>query len=319
MKPSWILPLAFVIISCHPAKNISSVKKENIAPVENALLWSVSGNGLSAPSYLYGTIHMICKEDFRLSSTLREKFDESRNIYLEIDMDDPSMMMKTLSLSVMKGHTLKDLMKPADYTALSAYVTDSLGMPMMMFNHLKPMTLMSLLYTKIITCASSESYEEQFMEMAKRGKKEIRGLEKIEDQMAVFDKIPDSAEAEMILELIRTMPEQRKEFAQMVDAYKNEDLEKLSDEIGSSPEWKGYEDIMLVNRNHNWIPVMAAAMKDGTQLFAVGAGHLPGKDGLITLLRKEGYKVEPVKQMFGDMAASSKRMSNYRIGGLRIF
>ena len=153
--------------------------------------------------------------------------------------------------------------------------------------------------------------------MAKERKKEIRGLEKIEDQMGVFDKIPDSVEAQMLLEMIRDMPEQRKEFAEMVESYKKEDLSKLGDQISSSEEWKGYEDIMLVNRNKNWIPVMTAAMKEGPELFAVGAGHLPGSDGIINLLRKAGYKVEPVHQAFGETVFSPERLriADY---GLRI-
>ena len=294
MKHISFLAIIIIVFSCKAQKPVSSAPQEPAPVIENALLWSVSGNGLSSPSYIYGTIHMICSEDFQISNTLKEKFEGAKSVYLEIDMDDPNMMMKTAMLSIMKDHSLKDIMSEKDYKELSAYVKDSLGMPMMIFNKLKPMTLMSLLYTKILSCPS-ESYEQHFVDMAKDRKKEIRGLEKIEDQMGVFDKIPDSVEAKMLLEMIRNMPEQRKEFAEMVESYKKEDLNKLGDEIGDSPEWKGYEDIMLVNRNKNWIPVMSAAMKEGPQLFAVGAGHLPGKDGLINLLRKAGFKVEPVQ------------------------
>ncbi len=302
MKFSWIPALLILLFSCKAQKPVASAQPEPVPVVENALLWSVSGNGLSSPSYLYGTIHMICKEDFQISATLKEKFQASKNVYLEIDMDDPSMMMKMAMLSIMKEHSLKDIMNEKDYKELSTYVKDSLGMPMLVFNKLKPMTLMSLLYTKILSCPS-ESYEQHFVDMAKQGKKEVRGLEKIEDQMGVFDKIPDSVEAQMVLEMIRTMPEQRKEFTEMVQSYKKEDLNKLGDEISNSPEWKGFEDIMLVNRNKNWIPVMTTAMKEGPQLFAVGAGHLPGREGIITLLRKAGFTVQPVKQDFGETAS----------------
>ncbi len=296
MKNIWVLLAALTIFSCKAQKDSSTALKQSQGPIENALLWQVSGNGLASPSYVYGTIHMICKEDFLLSNTLKDKFDASKSVYLEIDMDDPSIMMKTAMLSIMKDHTLKDIMTAKDYEEISAYVKDSLGMPMMIFNRMKPMTLMSLLYTKVLSCPS-ESYEQRFMEMAKQQKKEIKGLERIEDQMAVFDKIPDSLEAQMILEMIRKMPEQREQFARMVSSYKKEDLGSLGDEMSNSTEWKGFEDIMLVDRNKNWIPVMSAAMKTGTQLFAIGAGHLAGKDGVITLLRKSGFKVEPIKQI----------------------
>ena len=172
---------------------------------------------------------------------------------------------------------------------------------------MKPITLMSLLYTKALPCSSSESYEQTMVAMAKQQKKDLRGLEKIEDQMGVFDKIPDSVEAKMILDMIRQMPEQKKQFAQMVDAYKKEDLKSLSNAMSESPEWKGFEDIMLSNRNKNWIPVMEGAMKESTTLFAVGAGHLYGKEGVIHLLRLAGYTVTPVVQDFAGKEVVGKQ------------
>ena len=135
----------------------------------------------------------------------------------------------------------------------------------------------------------------KFVEMAKADRKNIEGLESIEDQMNVFNKIPDSTHARMIVEMVKNMGEQRKQFSEMVDAYKKQDLKKLSQKMSESPEWKGFEDILLVNRNKNWIPRMETAMKSGTQLFAVGAGHLPGQEGVIMLLREKGYKVTPIR------------------------
>jgi uncharacterized protein YbaP (TraB family) len=105
------------------------------------------------------------------------------------------------------------------------------------------------------------------------------------------------------------MPEQRKQLMQMVESYKKEDLSRLSDQMSESPEWKGFEDVLLVNRNRSWISIMESAMKQGSQMFAVGAGHLPGKEGVINLLREAGYTVTPIKQTFGELA-------NWRIGGL---
>jgi uncharacterized protein YbaP (TraB family) len=295
--------LLVLATSCSSTKKTTSSASKDAGPqIENALLWSVGGKGLSTPSYVYGTIHMICKEDFLFSNTLKEKLSESKNIYLEIDMDDPTMIIKMATLAMMKDKSLKDLMSSADYDMVSKYVKDSLGLPMMMINKMKPIALMSLLYTRMLPCSSNESYEQKFVEIAKASKKEVKGLETIESQMGVFDQIPDSLEAKMILEMIRTMPEQRKQLAEMVESYKKEDLTRLSNQMSESPEWKGFEDILLANRNRNWISIMEAAMKQGSQMFAVGAGHLPGKEGVINLLRQAGYTVTPVKQSFGEMA-----------------
>jgi uncharacterized protein YbaP (TraB family) len=168
-------------------------------------------------------------------------------------------------------------------------------MPLTIFNKMKPFTLMSILYTKVLPCPKMESYEQSFMSMAKQQKKEILGLEKLEDQFAVFDKIPDSAEVIMILNMIDDFDGQKKEFAKMTDAYKRKDLQALEKMINASPDMVGYEDLLLVNRNKNWIPVMEKAMSAQATFFAVGAGHLPGEDGIISLLRKAGYTVSPVE------------------------
>jgi hypothetical protein len=194
----------------------------------------------------------------------------------------------------MKDKSLKDLMSKEEYARLDKFMKDSIGMPLAVFNKMKPFTLMSVLYTKVLPCKKMESYEQSFMTMAQQQMKEILGLEKIEDQFAVFDKIPDSAEAQMILHMINDFDGQRKEFAKMIEAYKKKDLDALSKMISASPDMAGFEDLLLVNRNKNWIPVMEKAMNAQSNFFAVGAGHLPGNDGVITLLKKAGYTVVPV-------------------------
>ena len=282
----------FIVIAfayCKPASKTQAVPEQ-----QNALLWQITGNGLTKPSYLYGTIHMICPEDFSMSDTLKASFAKSEKIYLELDMDDPAMTMKTLQLAIMKDKSLSDLMSKEEYPRLDKFMKDSIGMPLMVFNKMKPFTLMSVLYTKVLPCMKPDSYEQSFMSMAQQQKKEVLGLEKLEDQFAVFDKIPDSAEVQMILQMINDFDGQRKEFAKMIEAYKKKDLDALSKMISASPDIAGFEDLLLVNRNKNWIPVMEKAMNAQRTFFAVGAGHLPGNDGVITLLKKAGYTVVPV-------------------------
>jgi uncharacterized protein len=290
----YLMPLVVVLL-LHPA--CKTVSKHASAPAENkenALLWEITGNGLAAPSWLYGTIHMICAEDFTLGDSLRTGFSGAEKIYLELDMDDPTTALRTLQLCMLKKGSLKDLMSREAYDTLNRFMTDSMHMPLMLFNKMKPFTLMSVLYTRILPCDKTESYEQHFVSMAAGGKKEILGLEKLEDQFAVFDQIPDTVEAQMILALIRDFDGQRREFQKMSDAYKNRDLNTLYALMEESPDMKGYESLLLANRNKNWIPVMQSAMAKNTCFFAVGAGHLPGQDGVIALLRRAGYRVRPV-------------------------
>jgi uncharacterized protein YbaP (TraB family) len=262
---------------------------------ENALLWRITGKDLTRPSYLYGTIHMICPEDMKIGDSLRQSIEGSDRLYLEIDMDAPGMLLKTMKLSMLETGTIKDLMKPVDYMKLESFMNDSLGMPMFMLNRMKPFTIMSLMYSKLLPCNKSASYEETLMKMAKKQNKSVLGLETLEDQMAVFDQIPDTMETKMLMSLIDDFHGQKAEFARMINAYQQKNLTLLGKMIGDSPDMNGFEDLLLTNRNRKWIPVIMKEMKQSSCVFAVGAGHLPGADGVINLLKKEGFNVNPVE------------------------
>lgn len=262
---------------------------------EDALLWEVSGNGLKYPSYLYGTVHMICKKDFLISETLKKKFSGTDKLFLEIDMDDPGMNMKMLQLSMLQGKKLSDFFNKEEYDKLNVFFRDSIGMPLTMFNTMKPFVLFSIISMKTLNCNEQESYEMSFVKMAKDQSKEVLGLETIEDQMKIFDDMPDSVQAQMLMRYANEFYEQKEEFSKMIELYKQQNLTALYNQTISSPDIAGSEDVLLFNRNRNWIPVMEGAMKEAKVFFAVGAGHLAGENGVINLLRTKGYAVKPIK------------------------
>ena len=276
-------------LSCKTSRKATSTTEK-----KNALLWRVSGNGAKT-SYLFGTIHIICAEDFSIGDSLKSAFERSDRMYLELDMDDPKMMMKTAQLSLLKDGSIRELAGKERFERIERFMKDSVGIPTMLFNRLKPFALMSLMYTKIPGCNRTESYEQKLVDMAKKNRKEVMGLETVEEQFAVFDRIPDTTEIRMVMDMIDDFEGQRRQFAQMTQMYLKRDLEGLGAMIQSSPDMAGMEDVLLWDRNKRWIPLMEKAMSSGPVLFAVGAGHLPGEQGVIGLLRKAGYRVEPVE------------------------
>jgi len=262
----------------------------------NSLLWEISGNGLQQPSYLFGTIHMICKEDFILSETAKQKFNSSKQVYLELDMDDPQLQMTMMQqLQLPSNESLKNKFDESDFKALDSFLMKELNMNLAVFDQFKPMMVMTLLAQRVLSCAEMESYEMNFVKMATEQKKELLGLEKVEDQLAVFDAIPDSLEIRSIMNMVNDFDAQKKEFNRMSTIYKSQDLEALYQLIAESPEMMGSQELLLDRRNRNWIPVMDSAMKKISTFFAVGAGHLGGNQGVLELLRKQGYSVKPIQ------------------------
>ncbi|MEO6684011.1 MAG: TraB/GumN family protein [Ginsengibacter sp.] len=287
------LSALFLFMSCKAQDN----KKWEINPDNNTLFWKVSGKDLKKPSFLFGTFHLLCSQDIHISDPLKEAIRAVDTIYMEMDMDDPTVMLSGMMYMNMKdGKTLKDLYTPEEYKRLESYFSDSLKMPMMLFQKAKPYFLVALLYPRMMDCATPSGVEQEIIKIAKKEKKEINGLETMQLQASVFDSIPYVWQAQELLKNIDSFPKYKKEFDEMVQMYKSQNMDSLEKAINKS-EFGGdeFSEVLLFNRNRNWVKQLNSMMKNQSVLVAVGAGHLPGKDGLIDLLRKAGYTVEPLK------------------------
>jgi len=154
---------------------------------------------------------------------------------------------------------------------------------------------MSMLSEKTLNCSSKESYEQTFMNLAVQYKKNINGLETIEDQIAVFDSIPDSVEVANLKEMVYNFQSQITEFEKLVTIYKTQNIDSIFNLTQNGTDQLNAEAELLTKRNSNWIPVMKTNMQKAPCFFAVGAAHLGGDIGVIALLRKQGFTVKPVK------------------------
>ena len=266
----------------------------------NTLLWEISGNGLHKPSYLFGTIHMICSEDALLSDSLKDAIKNSDVVYFEVDMDNLFEMLGVVRKMKMRNDTtLADLLDKEDYEKVKKYFEDKgTLLPFSILETYKPLVAASMLMEGGTECQTPEAMEEVIMKEAKRYNKTVKGLETMAYQMSIFDTIPYKAQA---LQLVKYVDEvdkgetDNKEYDELLQAYKDQDLSKL-EELTKSTDMgiANFTDILLYNRNQNWVEELKVILKDKPVIVAVGAGHLPGEKGVINLLRKAGYTVKPV-------------------------
>lgn len=263
--------------------------------LENSLLWEISGNGLEQPSYLFGTIHITC--DATLSQKVKDALDKTSQIVLEIDIDDPSMQLKMMRGMMMKdGKSLTDLVSEEEYAAIDSLFIKNMGMSVNMLKTMKPSLLGSMLAPKMLDC-SIQSFEMELVKIAEAQEEEIKGLETIEYQLSVFDKIPYEEQAQ---ELVRSAKDNlafdKSVMKTMLEIYESENISKMYDMMNDDPTnvMTKHQDKLLDIRNENWIPVIGKYAKEEPTFFGVGAGHLAGKKGVINLLRKAGYTVKAV-------------------------
>ncbi|MBS1918724.1 MAG: TraB/GumN family protein [Bacteroidetes bacterium] len=291
---SAVLFLSLLVSACHSQKSNSSKIKTN------ALLWRISGNGLTKPSYLFGTIHMLCEDDAVLSDSLKIAISRCDDVYLEVQMDNLFEMIGAMGQMKMNGDTtLSDLLSKEDYEKVKNYFEQKQSMiPFSMLETFKPILAASTLEESSLPCGTPVAMEQLIMQEAKSHEKDIKGLETMAYQAGILDSIPYTLQAKQLVNYIDSVQkgvDETKEFNQLLDAYKKEDLNKLEEltkesDIGMSR----YTDILLYNRNRNWVKKLKTLLPGKSLVIAVGAGHLPGDQGVINLLRKAGYTVNPI-------------------------
>lgn len=262
---------------------------------KQSLLWQVSGNGLSKPSYIYGTIHIICEEDMNINNVLKQKFSQTNKLFLELDMGDDNTLATAQTLSLLpNGKTLKDFFTTKEYQKIDNFFDNQVGLPLSMFDNMKPIMLISILDSKALPCLLPASYEMTFVQMAKDQKKDIAGLETVQEQMAIFDNMPKERQKKMVLEFIDSFEEEKKSTQHLINLYKKQQLDSVYNLAVSSPDIAASKESLIDNRNKKWIPILEKNMHNMPCFIAVGAGHLGGNVGILNLLKKKGYTVEPI-------------------------
>jgi uncharacterized protein len=279
----------------------SEAQKKSTGDDSNTLLWRVSGKNLSKPSYVFGTMHMICANDIELSDSLKSAIQKSDNVYLELDMDDMWQMMGAMMHMNMKGDTtLSDLLTPEDYKKVKNYFKDHNGLiPFSMMERYKPLLVESMIMEQAKPCDNMIVIEQLVMEEAKKSGKEIKGLETFDYQLAIFDKIPYKLQAQQLVQMVDEAKAgsgaDEDEVKVLTDAYRKQELNKMDELTKADPSIGEFTDILLYDRNANWSKKLQELMPGNGLVIAVGAGHLPGVKGVLNLLRQAGYTVEPVK------------------------
>jgi len=222
--------------------------------------------------------------------------NSSQTLAMEVDlnMDFKTKIQVAQEMIIPGGKTLEDLLTASDFNQVKSYCIDSIHMKKGKFKRyirLKPFFFSAIVAQEQM--GKTASYEMEFNKMAKKSNLPIMGLESIQFQMQTINKIKVEDQAKMMMQEFGYSPQDQ--FDTMLNLYLKEDLDGLFDLIASEtsqiPEFN-YNFLEL--RNSNWIPVIQKQIALNSTFIAVGAAHLPGKTGVIELLKAQGFTVEPI-------------------------
>lgn len=280
------------------------------------LLYKISGNGLSIPSYVIGTYHVAPVSFVDSVPGIRQALAAVEQVYGELNMEDelkPENLQKMkAAMTLPEGTTLSSLLSKDEMERLNKRLREVMGTDMtnpmvsQQLNQLSPMTLstqLSLLnyLKKTPGFDPTNLFDSYFQKVAKEQGKGVGGLESLDFQIKI---LYQGQSIERQKELLMCQIDNWDFTEQMADgvikAFFTQDLNaikeavdmKMGNSCDSTPE---EEAAMIYNRNANWLQLMPAIMQAKTTLFAVGAAHLPGEKGVLQLLQTAGYTVEAVK------------------------
>ncbi|MBW1870740.1 MAG: TraB/GumN family protein [Deltaproteobacteria bacterium] len=264
------------------------------------LLWKIEGK---KSSYLFGTIHIPDERVLKLHSAVKDALKKVEAVFTELPMDMGTQVKMAMKSMLPDNKTLKDVL-PADlYTSVEKLFKDK-GLPMMAMSRFK-------IWAVAVQVALIDHLKElakQPLDMfiyaqAQKDGKEVGGIETIDEQLSVFDSLTQAEQITMLREALQQRQEHAKEgidfITQLIEIYlkgdENELMKKMMEEYDpTNPLEKKLMKRLFYDRNEIMANRIAKKIKDSPSksfFFAVGAGHMPGPDGIVERLRKAGFKV----------------------------
>jgi hypothetical protein len=268
--------------------------------VENSVFWEITSPDLSAPSYLFGTFHLMGSRYIDSLTNVMAKFDSSEAFAGEIVFDS-AMIPNMMRASLMKDTTLNQLLSPETYQQTAQWLKELSGFELRFFDRMNPMAIqiliMSLLQQKHYPSDPrlDTPMDLYFQNLSKSAGKPVTGLETFEDQIyALYGQFSYSRLAEILTVFVQERDSAKSELLQMNRHYREGNLTKMEEMLRTHYYYDSETAVMADDRNKKWMEKIPALLKEQSTFIAVGALHLAGENGLVNLLRKKGYTVTPL-------------------------
>ena len=274
------------------------------------LLWKVSGNGLARPSYVMGTYHFAPSSMMEKIPGMNQALEGCDVVVGEIDKEEMTSQEAQMKMGVAMvappDSTLDKLFSPEDYAVVEQVFDKyfgTMGVKLSQMNMLKPSAISLQMQALQAMKYFPNIDESELIDMAvqsranEMGRPSI-GLETVEEQVGLLFDTPLTEQAEGLLDACKKDDLFVMQSSALVEAYMSQDLAKI-EEVMTDTSIGGDDaetmDALLYNRNRDWVVKLEKMMPERAALICVGAGHLPGEQGLLQLLRDRGYTVEPMQ------------------------
>lgn len=249
--------------------------------------------------YLVGTIHLLRKSDYPLPTSIDRVFANSSKLAFETDIagsHSPQFAQTMLqSLALPPGKTQQDYLTPQTFEALKQGLAKH-GIDINGLKEFSPvlgaltLTLRELARLGV----GSEGVDMHLYKKAQQKGLPTEGLETLQQHLDYVGKMGQGQEEQFVLQTLEDLKQSNALFEQMVSSWRQGNLEEI-EELFVQPTQQHFPRLyaqLLVERNHNWKPTLDRYLTTPeVEMVLVGSAHLAGEDGLLSLLKREGYRI----------------------------
>ena len=281
---------------------------------KHALLWEITGKTLTAPSYLFGTMHVQDERAFELTDSTVYALDAVNAFAMEVH---PDSILREIATETLTGkdekNTLKEDLSPEAYEKLQVAFYEKTGMQLDSFEQESAQSIGAKFreFTEPAYTKKRETILDMYLyHSALRKNKALYGLEEMPDYDNVADKFFAMFEKKEEINFKYDKKQKERFYERMIELYRAGDLEEIMDFSENSEEDEDYREAMLDTRNVKMTDnILRLAEKEKSIFAAVGTAHLPGEEGIINLLRRRGYTLRRVQPTFTGAAEKLEKIN----------
>lgn len=274
-----------------------SVSAQTAPARTKSFLWKVQGpNGVV---YLAGSVHALSSEMYPLAPAFQRAFDASGTLVEEIDLGEAQLTSSLMLLGkgvYQDGRSFDQVVSKETLALVSDRLKDTV--PAEMLKPMKPWMVDLMLEMVDLQKAGLDpnlGLDKYFYDKAKAAGKTVVGLETAESQIDRLDQMPIGVQEQMLRSTLKELETERSSLTTIVAEWKRGDAASLEKSLlAGFKDFRGAYTSLIVERNRNWMPQIEACLtRTSSSCFVVvGAAHLVGPDGLLSLLQRKGYRTE---------------------------
>jgi uncharacterized protein len=265
---------------------------------QNSILWEISGNGLTTPSYLMGTLKFIGQGEFYLPAEAVTRMKTCQVFAIEDQVDHKAQIELNKAAHFPAGKSLATEMSPADYEKITNFFTSEFKVSKKKFDKnfakLIPLAL-SINMTRMSLGEDVKFYDIELLKVAKKNKLETYSLEPIERESQAIQAYPMKDQQAALLHSVNNFDKQKSEYHALEKAYLAGDLDQVFEySLHRTENNPIFVEEFYTKRNLEWLPKITKMMGSKPSFVAVGVSHLEGEKGLLALLKEKGYTLTPI-------------------------